>query len=116
MNSDQTLAPCPFCGGPAIRFTVEDDRDMNHGADVITCDSCAARTRPVFRDKAGIADLWNRRAPCPHAWLGQAGLYRTRLDAIRNGEQSVTPIYADELFELARKQVLSQLNGGQQRG
>ncbi|MBH3349795.1 hypothetical protein I5S11_17230 [Pseudomonas putida] len=50
------------------------------------------------------------------AWLGQAGLYRTRFDAVRNFEQSVTPVSANELFELASKQVLSQLNGGSQRG
>lgn len=48
------------------------------------------------------------------AWLGQAGLYRTRFDAVRNCEQSVTPVSADELFELARNQVLCQLNGGSQ--
>ncbi|WEL56690.1 hypothetical protein PZ739_05845 [Pseudomonas kermanshahensis] len=39
------------------------------------------------------------------AWLGPAGLYRTRLDAVRNFEQFVTPVSADELFELASKQV-----------
>lgn len=50
------------------------------------------------------------------AWLGQAGLYRTRFDAVRNFEQSVTPVSANELFELASKQVLSQLNEGRQRG
>ncbi|AYG46236.1 hypothetical protein DV532_18865 [Pseudomonas sp. Leaf58] len=50
------------------------------------------------------------------AWLGQAGLYRTRFDAVRNCEQSVTPVSAAELFELASKQVLSQLNEGCQRG
>ncbi|WP_220460347.1 hypothetical protein [Pseudomonas juntendi] len=50
------------------------------------------------------------------AWLGQAGLYRTRFDAVRNCEQSVTPVSAAELFELASKQVLSQLNEGRQRG
>ncbi|MFJ4256728.1 hypothetical protein ACIP01_07185 [Pseudomonas monteilii] len=56
--------------------------------------------------------------PCPisdaeHsavAWLGQAGLYRTRLDAVRNFEQSVTAVSASELFNLASKQVLSQIN------
>lgn len=60
--------------------------------------------------------------PCPiseaeyHAvaWLGQAGLYRTRFEAVRNFEQSVAPVTADELFELASKQVLSELNQGQQ--
>lgn len=36
------------------------------------------------------------------AWLGQAGLYRTRLDAVQNGEQHLEPVSADELSELAR--------------
>lgn len=35
------------------------------------------------------------------AWLGQAGLYRTRLEATQNGEQHLEPVSADELFELA---------------
>ena len=60
--------------------------------------------------------------PCPvsdaeyHAvaWLGQAGLYRTRFEAVRNFEQSVAPVTADELFKLASKQVLSELNQSQQ--
>nr|HDS0967764.1 hypothetical protein [Pseudomonas putida] len=60
--------------------------------------------------------------PCPvsdaeyHAvaWLGQAGLYRTRFEAVRNFEQSVAPVTAGELFNLASKQVLSQLSEGRQ--
>lgn len=48
------------------------------------------------------------------AWLGQAGLYPTRFDAVRNFEQSVTPVTAAELFNLASKQVLFQLNGDRQ--
>lgn len=39
------------------------------------------------------------------AWLGQAGLYRTRLEALQNGEQHLAPISANELFELARSHV-----------
>lgn len=50
------------------------------------------------------------------AWLGQAGLYRTRFDALHNCEQSVTPVSAKELFELASKQVFNQLNEGSQLG
>lgn len=50
------------------------------------------------------------------AWLGQAGLYRTRFDALRNCEQFVTPISAAELFDLASKQVLSQLSEVRHRG
>ncbi|UPF02348.1 hypothetical protein MXB02_17375 [Pseudomonas mosselii] len=34
------------------------------------------------------------------AWLGQAGLYRTRLEAVQNGEQYLEPV-----FELARSRV-----------
>jgi len=40
------------------------------------------------------------------AWLGQAGLYRSRFEAVQNGEQLLEPVSADELFELARKHVL----------
>ncbi|AMK31924.1 hypothetical protein AWT69_003287 [Pseudomonas putida] len=36
------------------------------------------------------------------AWLGQAGLYRTRLEALQNGEQHLEPVSADALIELAR--------------
>jgi hypothetical protein len=39
------------------------------------------------------------------AWLGQAGLYRTRLEATQNGEQQVEPVSANQLFELARTHV-----------
>ncbi|WP_433690454.1 hypothetical protein [Pseudomonas monteilii] len=53
---------------------------------------------------------------CAVAWLGQAGLYRTRFDAVRNFEQSVTPVSASELFNLASKQVLSQINEGSHHG
>lgn len=39
------------------------------------------------------------------AWLGKSGLYRTRLEAVQNGEQHVEPVSASQLFELARLQV-----------
>lgn len=39
------------------------------------------------------------------AWLGQAGLYRSRREAVQNGEQHLEPVSADELFELARSHV-----------
>lgn len=39
------------------------------------------------------------------AWLGQAGLYRTRLEAVQNGEQALEPVSADQLFGLARNHV-----------
>lgn len=39
------------------------------------------------------------------AWLGRSGLYRTRLEAVQNGEQHLEPVTANQLFELARNQV-----------
>jgi len=52
--------------------------------------------------------------PNAAAWLGQAGLYRTRFEAVRNFEQSIAPVSADELFNLASKQVLTHLSEGRQ--
>lgn len=43
------------------------------------------------------------------AWLGPAGLYRTRLDAVQNGEQRIEPVSADQLFAYARALVLMQI-------
>lgn len=37
------------------------------------------------------------------AWLGQAGLYRTRLEAVQNGEQHVEPVSPEELFKHASR-------------
>ncbi|ANC04201.1 hypothetical protein AB688_19675 [Pseudomonas putida] len=43
---------------------------------------------------------------CPEervaAWLGQAGLYRTRLEAVQNGGQLLKPINTAELIDIAR--------------
>ncbi|MNN25255.1 hypothetical protein D3C81_1387220 [compost metagenome] len=39
------------------------------------------------------------------AWLGQAGLFRTRLEAVQNGEQLVEPVSAKELLQHARRYV-----------
>lgn len=49
------------------------------------------------------------------AWLGPAGLYATRLEAVRNGEQSITPVSFAELFELASKQVSKQIRRERKR-
>ncbi|ORL62451.1 hypothetical protein B7H17_18490 [Pseudomonas putida] len=46
------------------------------------------------------------------AWLGPAGLYRTRLEAVQNGEQRVEPVSADQLFSYARCLVLMQVTEG----
>ena len=96
------LLPSPLCDGKAGGFTVQDDRDPNYNGDPIICSTCGASTRLLLRDK-GPEQVWGSSAISPHVWLGQGGLYFTRLDAVRNFEQSVTPILVDELFELASK-------------
>lgn len=49
------------------------------------------------------------------AWLGPAGLYGTRLEAVRNGEQSSKPVSFAELFELASNQVSKQIKRERKR-
>lgn len=43
------------------------------------------------------------------AWLGPAGLYRTRLDAVQNGEQCIEAVSADQLFAYARALDFTQI-------
>lgn len=56
------LAPCPFCGGPAISSYCRDGR-------VITCQACLASAAPAFQGPADRPSAeqraqanWNRRA------------------------------------------------------
>lgn len=39
--------------------------------------------------KQGMSTLTTQ----PYAWLGAAGLYRSQLDGVTNGEQQLTPLY-----------------------
>lgn len=55
----EKLKPCPFCGGRAIRFTLQDE--INFGGDVIGCEDCDACSRVVFGEKDGLIEAWNRR-------------------------------------------------------
>lgn len=59
----RTLLPCPFCGGEAERFTIEDESDpANFGGDVIQCKSCLASSRVEFGRKENLVSAWNKRA------------------------------------------------------
>ncbi|MCS7704854.1 hypothetical protein N0018_34210, partial [Pseudomonas aeruginosa] len=39
--------------------------------------------------------------PLPAAWLGQRGIYRSRFEAVCNGEQLVDPLTLGELIQRA---------------
>lgn len=56
---DQTLLPCPFCGG---------EGDFNNDGErwhQVICQSCGCRGCEYPDDKAKAAQFWNRR---PAAW------------------------------------------------
>lgn len=44
------------------------------------------------------------------AWLSPAGLYRSRLEAVQNGEQCIEPVSADQLFSYAHALVYMQID------
>jgi len=60
------LEPCPFCGGEAERFTIEEEGD-NFGGDVICCKSCGASSHVEFGYKENLVSRWNTRASHPNA-------------------------------------------------
>lgn len=63
------LEPCPFCGGEAERFTIEEEGD-NFGGDVICCKKCGASSHVEFGRKENLVDCWNRRASTDAAAVG----------------------------------------------
>ena len=57
----EALEPCPFCGGEAERFTINEEGD-NFGGDVICCKRCGASSHVEFGRKENLVSCWNRRA------------------------------------------------------
>ena len=70
------LKPCPFCGGKAkqVDICATDFSSANAGGSYIICQSCLACSAVMFGEKAGLSELWNRRAlppeprTCEHDW------------------------------------------------
>ncbi|PLP87394.1 phosphohydrolase [Pseudomonas sp. FFUP_PS_473] len=58
-----------------------------------------------------LADARNQPAGSAHAWLGQAGLYATRLEAVSNGEQLLRPVSQEELLQHARHSLFPSREG-----
>jgi Lar family restriction alleviation protein len=62
------LLPCPFCGGPAERFTIEEEGD-NFGGDVISCTKCGASSHVEFGRKENLVSVWNTRPALAASWI-----------------------------------------------
>jgi Lar family restriction alleviation protein len=62
MSDLRELLPCPFCGGEAKRFDIEEREDVeNAGASFITCTRCDASTALHFDRKENLLSSWNDR-------------------------------------------------------
>jgi len=56
------LKECPFCGGKANRFTIDDDDCFNNfNGDVIECKRCRISSKVVFGEKEHMEEAWNTR-------------------------------------------------------
>lgn len=62
-ENEQTLKPCPFCGGEGeeISHTASIMNPRNYWA--IRCTDCGAIAAPAWHPKGAIKN-WNRRATC----------------------------------------------------
>lgn len=101
-------APVPLLD--TLILTDADNPSWYFNGRVLTFNQAMQLVRHEKSNEMPVPDVDQRAA----AWLGQAGLYRTRFDAVRNFEQSVSPVSTDELFNLASMQVLSQRDEGRQ--
>jgi hypothetical protein len=73
------LLPCPFCGGGAKRFTIEEEGD-NFGGDVIACTGiCGASSHVEFGRKENLVSLWNTRLTSTTPTLGDMAKLVDRL-------------------------------------
>lgn len=61
----EKLKPCPFCGGKAEMFELDQDEPANAGGSVIQCSVCQASSAVEFGTKETLVERWNRRTPTP---------------------------------------------------
>nr|MBA4770794.1 restriction alleviation protein, Lar family [Sphingobium sp.] len=77
----EALEPCPFCGGEAERFTINEEGD-NFGGDVICCKSCGASSHVEFGRKENLVSCWNRRATLSRSDDGAGEGLRNEIDRL----------------------------------
>lgn len=61
--TEDTLLPCPFCGGTAERIDIEDGE--NAGGSCVVCSQCQASGNVEFEFKENFISNWNRRTEQP---------------------------------------------------
>lgn len=81
LGEDGELLPCPFCGGKAERFTIQ-ERGDNFGGDVICCTRCQASSHVEFGRKENLVDRWNQRASLTHPAPADEAVERVALDVL----------------------------------
>lgn len=55
------LKPCPFCGGEAHIFQIQENSKLQSRLWVVRCPVCGANQLP-FSEKHYAVEAWNRRA------------------------------------------------------
>jgi Lar family restriction alleviation protein len=75
--SEQSLKPCPFCGGAAqFQSIPNEDGDPQAGGEYVECSQCQNCTNLVFPlmddVKRELAERWNRRAEQSDLALAEA--------------------------------------------
>ena len=94
-KGQEELKPCPFCGGEAMRVTLDDD--ANFDGDVIVCTKCDACSRVVFGEKEGLVDAWNRRQQAPAA-ITSAEQLTALLENVRGLHDICAEFIAEDVF------------------
>lgn len=77
------IKPCPFCGGEARRFDIEDGE--NAGGSCVSCTRCLASGHVEFGRKENFVTAWNNRA----IEAAEADLLGKALEALRMARPSV---------------------------
>ncbi len=96
----QLLAPCPFCGGEAQRFTIGDSEPDNAGGDVITCTRCGASSHVEFGRKENLVSAWNTRSPDLLAMVEKLAALEKARPCVVNGTSLGHSVRAQILAEL----------------
>lgn len=122
--SELKLLPCPFCGGEAAPYHVDQCEDEGEPAAFVMCNLCNAQV--PWSPGLGAIAAWNRRAfpasgeregLADHKWLDpecgvhgcQSLVWRSRYEAAINGRRDFRKAFKDTRAAIAvRDEALRQ--------